>query len=104
MNNKINILAVDDEELNLDIIHEYLDGINCNYITANDGVEALEVLENGAKIDVIVLDRMMPNMNGMEFLNRIKSSDEYRGIPVIMQTAATSSHQIAEGIGSGVFY
>jgi CheY-like chemotaxis protein len=102
--NKISILAVDDEELNLDIMKECFEDTNCNYITASDGVEALKILEAGTKIDVILLDRMMPNMNGMEFLHLLKNSKKYNSIPIIMQTAATSSQQIAEGIESGVFY
>jgi CheY-like chemotaxis protein len=104
MHEKINVLAVDDEELNLDIMQEYFDEANYDCTVAHDGVEALNALKKTDHVDVIVLDRMMPNMNGMEFLQKVKESKEYRDIPVIMQTAATASHQVAEGINSGVFY
>lgn len=108
MNNKINkvikVLAVDDEPFNLDIMQEYFSDERIECTTAADGAEALKLLEDGAKVDVIVLDRMMPVMNGMEFLNHVKEEKQYRDIPVIMQTAATASHQVAEGIKSGVFY
>lgn len=102
--NKVKVLAVDDEELNLDIMQEYFEEAEIEYKIAHDGVEALDVLNKNQGIDVIVLDRMMPNMNGMEFLQRLKEDQRYRDIPVIMQTAATASHQIVEGISKGVFY
>ncbi|MCE2993840.1 MAG: response regulator [Alphaproteobacteria bacterium] len=106
MSNRINVLAVDDEEINLDIIQEYIGESNMECITAHDGIEALDRLEssNDSDIDVIILDRMMPNMNGMEFLKKIKGINKYKDIPVIMQTAASANHQVAEGIDSGVFY
>lgn len=104
MLNTLNVLAVDDEELNLDIMQEYMEESNIHCITAHDGVEAIETLNHSGNIDVIVLDRMMPNMNGIEFLNKVKSDPRYKEIPVIMQTAASANHQVAEGIDSGVFY
>lgn len=104
MHEKINVLAVDDEELNLDIMQEYFEEADYDCTVAHDGVEALDKLNKGTPVDVIVLDRMMPNMNGMEFLQKVKQDKKYRDIPVIMQTAATASHQVAEGINSGVFY
>lgn len=102
--NNPKVLAVDDEELNLDIMQEYFEAANIEFKLAHDGLEALEVLNKNHEIDVIVLDRMMPNMNGMEFLQKMKEDPKLRDIPVIMQTAATASHQIAEGIAQGVFY
>lgn len=104
MRNSIRVLAVDDEEVNLNIMGEYFEDANFDSLKAHDGKEALDILEKGNHVDVIVLDRMMPNMNGMEFLQKIKESNEYKDIPVIMQTAASASHQVAEGIEAGVYY
>lgn len=104
MNRFIKILVVDDEPLNLDLIGEYFDGGNYNPIYADDGDTALIELEKHHDVDVIVLDRMMPRMDGMTFLKKIKSEKRYSEIPVIMQTAANSPQQIAEGIESGVYY
>lgn len=104
MRNNIRVLAVDDEEVNLNIMSEYFEDANFDALKARDGIEALEILEKGNSVDVIVLDRMMPNMNGMEFLQKIKQSNRYKDIPVIMQTAASASHQVAEGIEAGVYY
>lgn len=101
---KIKILAVDDEPLNLDILTEYLEAEEFEVITALGGELALEKLTTTPEIDLIVLDRMMPNLNGMEVIRLLKKDERYRHIPIIMQTAAAQSSQILEGIQAGVYY
>jgi len=101
---KFKILAVDDEEFNLDILTEYLEEAGFEVIGAEDGVIALQKLEQHPDIDVIVLDRMMPNMGGIEVLKAVKQDSRFKDIPVIMQTAAASSDQVLEGIQCGAYY
>ena len=101
---KNKILAVDDEVFNLDIICDYLETEGYEVIRAEDGLKALEQLKIHPDIDAIVLDRMMPKMNGMQFLEITKNNPDYKYLPVIMQTAAASSEQILQGIEAGVFY
>lgn len=101
------ILVVDDEPLNLDIIEEFLTGKGQPYIveTARDGIEAMEKLEaNFAKYDVVLLDRMMPRMSGMEVLDKMSSHPELKYIPVILQTAKVSKEDILEGLKAGAYY
>ncbi len=98
------LLVVDDETMNLDILQEYLEDEGYAVITAVDGRDAWEKLEAHANITVILLDRMMPRMDGMEFMHKLNRNKKYRDIPVIMQTAATSSQEILEGLRAGVFY
>jgi DNA-binding response OmpR family regulator len=99
------ILAIDDEEANLGIIKINLERNKYEVILAKDGREGLQILgRNPKNIDIILLDRMMPNMGGMEFLKAIKENELYKDIPVIMQTAAASTEQIIQGIEGGVFY
>lgn len=99
------ILLVDDEELNLDVLSEYLEEENYNILTARNGKEALDILNDRKnEITAIVLDRMMPVMNGMELMNEIKSNLDLDCIPVVMQSAAAAPHEIREGIEAGVFY
>lgn len=100
----LEILTVDDEEFNLDILQEYFEEARYKSTQAHNGAEALEILNNKPDFDVIVLDRMMPVMDGMQFLKTIKEDKRFREIPVIMQTAASQSQQVAEGIREGVFY
>ena len=98
------ILAVDDEALNRDILADYLSIAGFEVIEADDGDTALQVLADHPDIDTIVLDRMMPRMDGIKVLNQLKSEPRLRDIPVIMQTAAASSEQIVEGIRAGAYY
>jgi len=101
------ILVVDDEPLNLDIIEEYLTGKGQPYMveTASDGVEAMEKLEaDPNKYDVILLDRMMPRMSGMEVLEKLSAHTELKYIPVILQTAKVSKDDILEGLKAGAYY
>jgi len=101
---KPKILAVDDEAFNLDIMTDYLIGDGYEVIGASDGQMAMEKLAQYQDLDVIVLDRMMPKMNGMQVLEQVKANPLWKDIPVIMQTAAASSEQILQGIQAGVYY
>lgn len=104
MTDQLKILAVDDEEFNLDILTEYLTDDDYQVIGAVDGITALQQLEAHADIAVVVLDRMMPNMDGMEVLKKIKADPRFQNIPVVMQTAAATNEQILQGIQAGAYY
>lgn len=101
---KPHILIVDDEELNLEIITEYLSD-DYRTSTAENGVIAWEMLEkNPEAYDVILLDRMMPKMNGMKVLEKIKHHSILQNYPVIFQTAKASVADIVEGLNAGAYY
>jgi len=103
-NNKAHILIVDDEELNLEIITEYLSE-DYQTSTATDGAIAWAMLEKDPETyDVILLDRMMPNMSGMEVLEKLKQHPILQHRPIIFQTAKASVADIAEGLNAGAFY
>jgi CheY-like chemotaxis protein len=90
--------------MNRDIILTYLEEERFDVTEAEDGQSAWTRLSAGEHFDVVILDRMMPGMNGMELLEKMKGDPNLKGIPVIMQTAAAASERVAEGISSGVFY
>ncbi len=99
------ILVVDDEPINLAIIKEYLKNIDAKLSFANDGGEAWALLEaNPDDFDIILLDRMMPIMTGMEVLDKISNHPTLKKCPVIMQTAMASNSEISEGISAGAYY
>lgn len=99
------ILIIDDEPFNVDILTEHLQEEAYTILTAENGKIGLDVLNKNKKtIDVILLDRMMPVMSGMEFLKVIKKDDSLNNIPIIMQTAADSDSDIIEGINAGAYY
>ncbi len=104
MSARLKILAVDDEDFNLDIMDHHLARAGLEVVRAEDGIAALQKLEENADIELIVLDRMMPKLGGMEFLQRIKADSRFRDIPVVMQTAAAATEQVVQGIEAGVHY
>ena len=106
MTNKTRILAVDDEALNLEILLEYFADENALSLDTADGGEAAWALLQNPENDykAILLDRMMPGLDGIGLLKRIKGDARLAGIPVIMQTAANSAAQIREGLEAGAYY
>ncbi len=102
---KHTLLIVDDEPFNLDILQEHLEGEGYIVITANSGEQALDILSNiREKISTVLLDRMMPGMDGIEVLQKLKKESKFKHIPVIMQTAAASDANVIEGLEAGAFY
>lgn len=102
--NQRRILVVDDEPVNLEIISEFLEGRDFTLDLVESGDQAWQRLDAGAGYDIAILDRMMPGLNGIELLQRMKADERFRTIPVIMQTAATSPEQVSEGIQAGAYY
>ena len=101
----INTLAVDDDRSMRMMLQTQLEDLGHNVITANDGKSAWEVLnDNQQKIDIVVIDREMPGMNGLEVVSLMKNDPHLKNIPVIMQTGSDKAEQIREGIDAGVYY
>ncbi|MEE9396861.1 MAG: response regulator, partial [Methylococcales bacterium] len=99
------ILIVDDEPHNLEIISEYLDEGDYRLSTAENGAIAWQMLESEPQsFDVILLDRMMPEMNGMEVLAKMKEHPILTHCPVILQTARAAKEDIMEGMQAGAYY
>ena len=80
------ILVVDDEELNRSLMEAMLLPLGYEVIFAKDGVEALEVVKESSP-DVILLDIMMPKMDGYEVARRLKEDEATKIIPIVMVTA-----------------
>ncbi len=99
------VLVVDDEPLNLEIIAEYLSDSRFTLLRSPDGTHAWDTLDRlGDQIDVVLLDRVMPGMGGMELLAKIRRDPRFVDLPVVLQTAATEKHHVIEGIRQGAFY
>src|SRR5690349_15140249 len=102
------ILAIDDEPNNLEILEGFLKlGENADHTTikclsGEQGYDAL--VENQNQIDVILLDRMMPGMSGVDFLKKVKKDDNLKKIPIIMQTASNEKEHMLEGFKLGVYH
>ncbi len=101
----MNLLAVDDESINLMIIEESLSEKGFNIVKARDGEEALAILNrNEFPFFAIILDRLMPKMDGIELLRKIKHSEKWKDIPVIFQTAMSGVTDMTDGLDAGAFY
>ena len=99
------LLLVDDEPFNLEILLEYLEDSGCTALTAADGAAAWALLEaEPQRFDVVILDRMMPGVNGLELLQRIRRHPVLQSVPVILQTAMAAREEIAEGVRAGAHY
>jgi len=81
------VLIVDDDERNRYALSSYLDMLEMKVFTANDGESALHILRSGKLIDLVLLDIMMPVMDGYEVLRQVRSDDSLKDIPVIAVTA-----------------
>ncbi|MFO7603541.1 MAG: response regulator [Gammaproteobacteria bacterium] len=105
MQTTIAILVIDDEAGNLEIIGEYLEDEHYEIVTAQSGEAGLQILTAAPeKFQAILLDWMMPGMNGMEVLATLKSDPLLRHIPVVMQTARTAHEDLLQGMHAGAFY
>lgn len=99
------ILVVDDELLNIKLIVQILQKEDYKISVAMNGEEAWDLLQKSPlAFDAVLLDRMMPDIEGLEVLRRMKEHDELKSIPVIFQTAMTQEDEILEGIQAGAYY
>ena len=98
------ILLVEDEPTNMAILAAYLRVAGYEVVEAADGVIAWDILSKDSNFDLLVTDRRMPNMDGLDLAKHVRSNPAISQIPVIMQTGATSQEEILEGIRAGVFY
>ena len=99
------ILLVDDDPVNRYILREYLEEDGYAMLEAEDGEEAWRYLEEeGDTFSAVLLDRMMPKLDGLSVLHRMMAHDTLKHIPVIMQTAAVASYEVQEGVEGGAFF
>lgn len=94
-----NILLVDD---NSKYLKDALPFYGHEVKVANDGIQALKILDNKNEVfDIILLDVMMPNMDGWETLKHIRSNDKTKHLPVIMLTAVNEDQKMIAGLKNG---
>ncbi len=102
---KLKVLAVDDEEFNLEILERHLKKAGFESIGIEDGEKAWNYLEqNPESVDIVLLDKMMPKMNGIDLLKKMKKHPTLKEIPVILQTASVGVQEVTEGIQAGAYY
>ena len=100
MAEKATILVIDDNTTNLNILLDYLNELSYRVLIAPSGEQALQRLQY-ARPDVILLDIMMPGIDGFETCRRLKADDTTKDIPVIFMTALTETVDKVRGFSVG---
>ena len=100
MNSLRTILIIDDMETNINILMELLDD-RYDILAALDGESALEILEEEENVELVLLDIMMPEMDGFEVCRRLKNNSKTKDIPVIFITADTNESSIEKAYEVG---
>lgn len=91
----LKIITIDDDPVVRTLIKKTFSSLGFEVITAADGIEGLRAIENNQP-DIIILDVMMPIIDGLEVLKRIKATPKIAKIPVIMFTAISDGHMVVE--------
>jgi signal transduction histidine kinase len=94
------ILIADDNPTNLNVLFEYLSAQGYRVLIAEDGLGAIEQAQYGMP-DLILLDVMMPGLDGFETCAKLKESDKTRSIPVIFMTAISETAYVLKGFSVG---
>lgn len=98
------ILIVDDDELNRKILQTILEDAEFEVVSAVDGKDALDRLTQHPDTKIILLDRMMPRLDGMGFMQEFNRRPEWAYKKVIMQTAANQPKDVISGNSAGIYY
>lgn len=100
MNIKSKILIVDDEPFNVDYLEQELEELNYETISAFNGEEALQKIISETP-DLVLLDIMMPIMDGFGVLEKVKANPEIRNVPIIVISANNDLNSVVKGIKLG---
>lgn len=98
--NESRILIVDDEPLNLKLLGALLTSAKYSVVMSSSGPEALKAVAD-SQFDLIILDVMMPGMNGFDVCRRLKAAENTRMLPVILLTALSDTESRVKGIDAG---
>jgi len=100
LNNQHKILIVDDEPFNVDYLEQELQDLNYETVSASNGQEALDKIQIESP-DLVLLDIMMPVMDGFAVLARMKADPTLRNIPIIIISAMNDLQSVVKGIEQG---
>ena len=98
---RIKVLVVDDEPVNRQVLENHLSIAGYDVTQAADGRQALELLRAGKKFDLVLLDIMMPKMNGYEVCNVMRENYLASELPVVMLTAKNQIRDLVDGFSAG---
>ena len=96
------VLVVDDSRIMRNIVKNTFSDmkIPCNFLEAENGAKAFQLLETN-KVSIVFLDWNMPEMDGMQFLNKVRSMPDYKDLPIIMVTSEAAKYSVVEALQNG---
>jgi len=96
------ILVVDDSRIMRNIVKTTFAELKipCQFLEAENGMKAFQLLETN-NISLVLLDWNMPEMDGMEFLKKVRSMPDYKDLPVIMVTSEAAKYSVVEALQAG---
>lgn len=97
---KTSVLIVDDIPINVTLIEKMLKPFHFVIEKANDGQTALDIVA-GKKPDLILLDLMMPGINGYDVIRQLRSQEETKQLPIIVISALNSNEDVVKGYSLG---
>ena len=95
------VLIADDSSTVRKFVSFSLSAQNLDVITAVDGMDALEKISQAPKLDLIIVDLNMPNMDGFEFIQNIRGSDVHRAVPIIILSSERGEISKQRGLEVG---
>ncbi len=103
--NKMVVLVADDSSTVRKFVSFSLSSQNMEVITAVDGMDALEKVSQAPRLDLVIVDLNMPNMDGFEFIENFRQSDMYRGVPIIILSSerGEESKKRGEKVGADAY-
>ncbi len=102
---KRTVVAIDDDEINLTILTKCATNAGFAVQSFDSGIAGWEHLRTHAQeVDIVLLDKMMPDISGIDLLKKIKKDSEVQHMPVILQTGDAGISQMREGLENGAYY
>lgn len=94
-------LVIDDSKSAREILGDILKGIGFDVLKAKDAREGMTILAEIGRADIVLVDWLMPGMNGVEFIHAVRANPAYRGVPLMMVTTETEMPQVARALEAG---
>jgi two-component system chemotaxis response regulator CheY len=94
------VLTVDDSASMRSTVRDLLEDLGHEVLEADDGLAGLEVLAEH-RVDLVITDLNMPNLDGLGFIRRVRADDRYAGLPILMLTTEGHADKMREGKAAG---
>ena len=96
------VLVVDDSRIMRNIVKNTFAELKipCEFLEAENGAKAYHLLETN-KVSIVFLDWNMPEMDGMQFLKKVRSMPDYQELPIIMVTSEAAKYSVVEALQNG---